>query len=71
MRDKELNLEETEDSHTLGGTGEGRVQGRGEGDRVSMLLCYQVISYQIHLDSSISPGRTRTGCIFWTDAPVW
>ena len=30
MKDKELNLEEIEDSPTLGGTGEGRVQGRGK-----------------------------------------
>ena len=29
MKDKELNLEEMESSHTLGGTGEGLVQGGG------------------------------------------
>ena len=29
-QDKELKLEETEVSHTLGGAGEGRVQGRGK-----------------------------------------
>ena len=28
MKDKEVKLEEIEDSHTPGGTGEGRVQGR-------------------------------------------
>jgi hypothetical protein len=31
MKDKELKLEETEASHTLGGAGQGRVQGRGKG----------------------------------------
>jgi hypothetical protein len=31
MKDKELKIEETESSRTLGGTGEGRVQGRGKG----------------------------------------
>ena len=30
MKDKELKLEEIEASHTLGGAGEGRVQGRGK-----------------------------------------
>ena len=30
MKDKELKVEEIEVSHTLGGTGEGRVQGRGK-----------------------------------------
>ena len=30
MKDKELNLEEIEVSHTLGGAGEVRVQGRGK-----------------------------------------
>jgi hypothetical protein len=30
MKDKELRLEEIEVSHTLGGVGEGRVQGRGK-----------------------------------------
>ena len=29
MKDKELNLEEIEDSHKLGGPGEGGNQGRG------------------------------------------
>jgi hypothetical protein len=29
MKDKELNLEETEDSHTIGGSGEGRDHVRG------------------------------------------
>ncbi len=31
MSEKELNLEETEASHTLGGAEEGRVHGRGKG----------------------------------------
>ena len=30
MKDKELNLEEIEVSHTLGGPGEGSVEGRGK-----------------------------------------
>jgi hypothetical protein len=30
MKDKELKLEEIVASHTLGGAGEGRVQGRGK-----------------------------------------
>jgi hypothetical protein len=30
MKDKELKLEETEASHTLGGAGQRRVQGRGK-----------------------------------------
>ena len=30
MKDKEVNLEEIEVSHTLGGVGEGHVQGRGK-----------------------------------------
>ena len=30
MKDKELMLEEIEATHTLGGAGEGRVQGRGK-----------------------------------------
>ncbi len=30
MKDIELNLEEIEDSHTLGGAGEGHVQWRGK-----------------------------------------
>jgi hypothetical protein len=30
MKDKEINLEEIESSHTLGVGGEGRVQGRGK-----------------------------------------
>ena len=30
MKDKELKLEEIEASHTLGGAGEDRVQGRGK-----------------------------------------
>ena len=30
MKDKELKLEEIEAPHTLGGAGEGRVQGRGK-----------------------------------------
>ena len=30
MKDKEVNLEDNESSHTLGGTGEGRVQERGK-----------------------------------------
>jgi hypothetical protein len=30
MKDKEVNLEEIESSHTLGGVGEGGVQGRGK-----------------------------------------
>jgi len=30
MKDKQLKLEEIEASHTLGGSGEGRVQGRGK-----------------------------------------
>ena len=30
MKDKELKLEEIEVTHTLGGAGEGRVQGRGK-----------------------------------------
>ena len=71
MRFKEAKLEETETSHTLSGAGEGRVQGRGKGIGVSMLLCYQIIRYQIHLDSSISPGSTRAGCVVWTETPVW
>ena len=31
MKDRELNLEGTEASHTLGGAGEDRVRGRGKG----------------------------------------
>ena len=30
MKDKEIKLEEIEGSHTLGDSGEGRVQGRGK-----------------------------------------
>ena len=33
MKDKELQVEETEASHTLGGPGEGRVQVRGGVER--------------------------------------
>jgi hypothetical protein len=42
MKDKEVKLEETEASHTLGGVGEGRVQGRGKwrGCR-----CYSGVKY--------------------------
>jgi hypothetical protein len=32
MKDKEIKVEEIETSLTLGGTGEGRVQGRGSGE---------------------------------------
>ena len=50
MKDKEVNLEEMEASLTLGGAGDCRsCQGEREGDRVYMLL-----SYRIHLDTSIS-----------------
>jgi hypothetical protein len=48
MKDKELKLEEIEVSHTLGGSGEGRVQGRGaegtqgsgEGEHPTLLQTY-------------------------------
>ena len=44
MKDKDLKLEETEASHTLGGRGEGRVQVRGKwrGCR-----CYSAVRYTI------------------------
>jgi hypothetical protein len=38
MKDKELKLEETEASHTLGGAGEGRVQVRGSEEGVDATL---------------------------------
>ena len=43
MEDKELELEETEASHTPGGAGEGRVQVRGKwrGCR-----CYSAVKYE-------------------------
>jgi hypothetical protein len=42
MPDKELNLEATEAPHTLGGAGEGRVQGRGKG---IVCICSCAIRY--------------------------
>ncbi len=49
MKDKEVKIEETESSHTLGGGGK-VVSWEKKGDRVYLLPCYQ-----IHLDTSISP----------------
>ncbi len=39
LKDKDLNLEEIETSHTLGGVGEGRIRGEGSGEdeRVTLL----------------------------------
>ena len=48
-KSKEVKIEETESSHTLGGGGK-VVSWEREGDRVCLLPCYQ-----IHLDTSISP----------------
>ena len=42
MKDKELKLEEIEVSHSLGGVGDGGVQGEREVERVYMLLCCQI-----------------------------
>jgi hypothetical protein len=38
MKDKELKLEEVEAYHTLGGAGEGGVQGRGRSHHPQLLL---------------------------------
>ena len=38
MKDNELKLKEIEASHTLGGVGEGRVQGEGGGESGYRLL---------------------------------
>ena len=48
MKDKELKLVEVEASHTLGGAGKGRVQGRGK------RAAYEVASL-------ISPSRCSRG----------
>ena len=44
MKDKELKLQETEASHTLGGAGESHVQGRGKGIGCK---CYCPVRYTI------------------------
>ncbi len=44
MKDKELKLEETETPHTLGGAGEGHVQGRAKGIGC---ICYSPVRYPI------------------------
>jgi len=65
VKDKELKLEETEASLTLGGAGEGRVQGCGKGIRC---MCSCAIRYtDIHQSCRFSH---RPGCVAWTDAPV-
>jgi hypothetical protein len=53
MKDKELKLEETEDSHTLGGVGECRVQGTGMG-----------IGWMVDLDTpGGGGGKSLEGCL--------
>ena len=49
MKDKELKLEETEASRTLGGAGEGRVQVR---EKWRGCRCYSVVRYTIFNSSS-------------------
>ena len=44
MKDKERNLDEIETSHTLGGAGDGGVQGRGKWRGCT---CYSVVRYTI------------------------
>ena len=46
MKDKELNLEEIEASHTLGGSGESRVQGRGKWKGVDCTLESGFVDYE-------------------------
>ena len=53
MEDKEVNLKETEPTHTLGGGGEGRVQWRGKGIGCRCSSSYRVIDTS---DTSISPS---------------
>jgi hypothetical protein len=64
MKDKELNLEEIEDSHTLGGSGEGGVQGRGKWRGCT---CYSVVRYTIASNGRTGTGTTRrdlgVGCV--------
>jgi hypothetical protein len=45
MKDKELKLEEIEASHTLGGAGEGRVQGRRKWRGVDATLLSDTLRY--------------------------
>ena len=72
MKDKELNLEETETSHTRW-IRRRSCPGEREGDRVYMFLIYR-----IHLDTSISPVYPkgwshrfiqRDDCVVRTDVP--
>ena len=47
MKVKGLKLEEIEASHTLGGAGEGRVQGGGKWRGWKGCRCYSVVRYTI------------------------
>jgi hypothetical protein len=56
MKDKELKLEDIEVAHTLGRTGEGRVQGEGragegappEGEKLPIIVSLPVILYVVY-----------------------
>jgi hypothetical protein len=57
MKDKELNLEEIETSHTLGGTGEGRVGEGGEDTHATLIQKHTV--YPIGLESWSDTQETK------------
>ena len=59
MKDKEIRFEEIETSHTLGGTGEDRVQGRG---KWRGFTCYSVAESYI-----ISYWSSRRRHETWSD----
>ena len=59
LEDKEVKLEEIETSHTLGGSGKGRVQGRG---KLRGCTCYSAPE-----TSSTTHGRQRPQG-YWTNS---
>ncbi len=59
MKDKEIKLEEIEVSHTLGGSGEGLVQGRGKWRGFTKLPQTMLLCYIIHYSHMVSQKKTR------------
>ena len=58
MKDKEINLDEIEASHTIGGAGEGGVQGTGEGniEGAHATLLSDTLQPNGHTGTDTSPG---------------
>ena len=60
MKDKDIKFEEIETSHTLGGSGERRVQGRGKWRGYTSYSVQNHTLYPIgRVEEDTRPGRTR------------